>query len=455
MRAGAGAAPPPARPSAPATAAGGSAARPACLPTPAEGPRPGSAPGKASRKSQVWREMGAGGGTGRSGGGGNRAAHRGFPGWKAAARSSAHLFRVSAHRCETGTASGRRREQKPPTQRASGPQTRPAPGATSARQPAGALKGAGGRGALAAAPAGLLTASRCYGGCSSGRRAAPARDSPRCSPSRSTAPGTAAAPPRPPSPAAAPGTGWASPSRTSSPPAAAQPGPPASAPGRRGARRPPPRRRERSGNFQGAETAKSFLSKAKWRKQPRQSEAGGTGPRLKATSLGAGPRPGRPSLARRWLGEAALGSRLHTILCDGEANPRGSGCGGVGRATYSPLSPSESRDCPLSPRREAVEPVRPSSAPCAAARAALQPLPRASPAAGRSQPHGGRRRGWHRAHTALPEAPQQIIPLSQAFIKLSHRRRREGKKKVKHTRCCWAWLSTSRAPSCCTLPSQV
>lgn len=153
-----------------------------------------------------------------------------------------------------------------------------------------------------------------------------------------------------------------------------------------------------------------------------------------------GAAPG-PSLAGPSVpGRGGTRGSSSRALRDGEANPGGSGCGGVGRATYPPLRPFPSRECPARGRGAP-------SAPAAA--------PTRVPAAGRSQPHGGRR-GRHRAHTALPQAPQQIIPLSQAFIKLSHGRRREGKKKkVKHTRCCWARLSTPRAPSCCTLPSQV
>lgn len=113
--------------------------------------------------------------------------------------------------------------------------------------------------------------------------------------------------------------------------------------------------------------------------------------------------------------------------CEGEANPRSL------RAQRS-WATSLSSSSPLSKPWLAGEPRPPNQrASSAAGRAAQQSLPRASPAAGRSQPHGGRRRGWHRAHTALPEALQQIIPLSQAFIKLSHGRRREGRKKKSQT----------------------
>ena len=65
----------------------------------------------------------------------------------------------------------------------------------------------------------VLTVSRCFGGYSWARYAAPARDSPPCCPSRSTAPGTPAAPPRSESPALTPATGiaFASRRRASSP----------------------------------------------------------------------------------------------------------------------------------------------------------------------------------------------------------------------------------------------
>lgn len=118
-----------------------------------------------------------------------------------AAATSPVFLRIAVKRAPPAAREGNGNSPK-----GAGTPTGPALGATAAPLPAGALTGVEDYGVLAA-PAGLLTASRCCGGCSSGRRAAPARDSPRCSPSRSTAPGTAAAPPRPPSPATAPGTG--------------------------------------------------------------------------------------------------------------------------------------------------------------------------------------------------------------------------------------------------------
>lgn len=47
-------------------------------------------------------------------GGGNRAPHRGAPGWKAAAGSCFHLSRISAHRRRTGTAGGSGRKGETP-----------------------------------------------------------------------------------------------------------------------------------------------------------------------------------------------------------------------------------------------------------------------------------------------------------------------------------------------------
>lgn len=246
---------------------------------------------------------------------------------------------------------------------------------------------------------GVLTAAQCCGGCSSGRRAAPARDSPPCFLSRSTAPGTAAAPPRPPAPAAAPGPGGASPRRTSSPPAAPGRGPPASGPGRRGARRPPlpPRRGERSGNFQGAEKAKSSLSRAEPSKQARQSTAGGNDPQLKAT----------------WRGGGLAGPSLR--------NPSD---GGDGRHSALGFSSAGSFAC-SSPSRDSPR-IRPGAA----------SAPTRVPAAGRSQPPGAAA-GLHRAHTALPRGSANHPPLAGIHQTVS--RKEEGgetkkKKKVKHTR---------------------
>lgn len=135
-----------------------------------------------------------------------------------AASTSPVSPRIAVKRAPPAAGEGKGRERNPPPTRAPRTPHAPPPHAQGVGTPKragsagpalprerGREPGAAGR--FAAAPAGLLTASRCCGGCSSGRRAAPARDSPRCSPSRSTAPGTAAAPPRPPSPAAAPGTG--------------------------------------------------------------------------------------------------------------------------------------------------------------------------------------------------------------------------------------------------------
>lgn len=231
---------------------------------------------------------------------------------------------------------------------------------------------------------GVLTAAQCCGGCSSGRRAAPARDSPPCSLSRSTAPGTAAAPPRPTASAAAPGPGGASPRRTSSSPAAPGRGPLASGPGRRGAHRPPPppRRGERSGNFQGAEKAKSSLSGAETSKQAQQSAAGGSVPRLKAT----------------WRGGGRAGPSLR--------NPSD---GGDERLSAS-AAPAPS--CVPLP---AVTPPR---LPPGAASA-----PTRVPAAGRSQPPGAAV-GLHRTHTALPRGSANHPPLAGIHQTVS--RKEEG-----------------------------
>lgn len=209
-------------------------------------------------------------------------------------------------------------------------------------------------------------------------------------------------------------------------------GPPASAPGRRGARRPPPllppppRRGERSGNFQGAEKtdkAESSLSKAKPRKQARQSAMGGSDPLLKATWLGGGRSGALPRWPVGWRGEARRRSELlFTRSRRRRSKATGWGYGGLGLAPSRPL---QSRDSPPSLRLEAAEPGRRKGrAPCA---------PLGSHACPSTAPRGAAAGLTRRTHRLARGASANHTPLAGIHQTVS-RKEEGGKKKVKHTR---------------------